>query len=74
MPPFRKIDLQSMDNPLIDSMNLRVRFQNPSGKGWNSTVLPFYSGQIVISGDNEEQLSMPYFGKGLSTEINTVPC
>ncbi|KXJ86988.1 peptidase S8/S53 domain-containing protein [Microdochium bolleyi] len=45
-----------------ESKTVSFKFLNPSDKGWNGTALPFYSGQVCVSGNNGEQLSMPYFG------------
>lgn len=44
----------------------RVNFDNPDKLGWNSTALPLFSGKVVVSGSNGEQLSVPYMGKSAS--------
>lgn len=41
----------------------RVNFPNPDTLGWNSSALPLYSGKVIVSGNNGEQLSVPYMGK-----------
>lgn len=40
-----------------------VSFPNPDGLGWNSSALPVYSGKVIVSGNNGEQVSVPYLGK-----------
>lgn len=40
-----------------------VSFPNPGGLGWNSSALPVYSGKVIVSGNNGEQVSVPYLGK-----------
>ncbi|KAE9575263.1 Subtilisin DY [Colletotrichum fructicola] len=49
-----------------------LNFKNPESNGWDSSVLPLYSGKILISGDNGDELSVPYAGVGadLKKEIN----
>jgi hypothetical protein len=44
----------------------RINFQNPDVLGWNSSALPLYSGKVFVTGDNGEQLSVPYMGKFVS--------
>ncbi|KAK1997658.1 subtilase [Colletotrichum falcatum] len=45
-----------------ESKTVSVNFQNPENLGWNAAGLPLYSGRIVVSGDNGEELSVPYAG------------
>ncbi|TLS27276.1 hypothetical protein PpBr36_04001 [Pyricularia pennisetigena] len=45
-----------------ESKTVTVTFANPEGKGWNDTLLPAYSGKVIVSGDNGDQLSLPYMG------------
>lgn len=40
-----------------------VSFPNPDSLGWNSSALPIYSGKVIVSGSNGEQVSIPYLGK-----------
>jgi hypothetical protein len=40
-----------------------VTFPNPDGLGWNASALPVYSGKVIVSGNNGEQVSIPYLGK-----------
>ncbi|KAI8195985.1 Subtilisin DY [Colletotrichum sp. SAR 10_65] len=49
-----------------------LNFKNPESNGWDSSILPLYSGKILISGDNGDELSVPYAGVGadLKKEIN----
>ncbi|KAF0317266.1 subtilisin-like protease [Colletotrichum asianum] len=37
-----------------------LNFKNPESHEWDSSVLPLYSGKILISGDNGDELSVPY--------------
>jgi hypothetical protein len=37
-------------------------------KGLNETQLPVFSGKILISGSNGEELSIPYFGGAFSVK------
>lgn len=39
-----------------------MNFVNPEGLGWNSSGLPLYSGKVIVSGNNGEQVSVPYLG------------
>lgn len=39
---------------------------NPENKGWNATVIPTYSGKVVVAGSNGEQLSVLYMGSSSS--------
>ncbi|TEA17727.1 Subtilisin DY [Colletotrichum sidae] len=45
-----------------ESKTVSVNFKNPDSLGWNAAVLPLYSGKIVVSGDNGDELSVPYAG------------
>ncbi|KAK6213860.1 subtilase [Colletotrichum tabaci] len=45
-----------------ESKTVSVNFKNPDTLGWNAAVLPLYSGRIIVSGDNGEELSVPYAG------------
>ncbi|KAJ0163283.1 Minor extracellular protease vpr [Colletotrichum tanaceti] len=47
-----------------ESRTIWYQFHNPQNLGWNTTSLPMYGGKIVIQGDNDEQLSVPYAGIG----------
>ncbi|KAI8309743.1 hypothetical protein K4K61_001386 [Colletotrichum sp. SAR11_59] len=40
-----------------------LNFKNPESHEWDSSVLPLYSGKILISGDNGDELSVPYAGQ-----------
>ncbi|KAI8170043.1 hypothetical protein K4K49_005461 [Colletotrichum sp. SAR 10_70] len=40
-----------------------LNFKNPESNGWDSSVLPLYSGKILISGDNGDEISVPYAGQ-----------
>ncbi|KAF4918749.1 Subtilisin DY [Colletotrichum viniferum] len=42
-----------------------LNFKNPESNGWDSSILPLYSGKILISGDNGDELSVPYAGQAL---------
>lgn len=55
-----------------ESKTVSVTFQNPDILGWNAAALPIYSGKIIVSGNNGEQLSVPYLGLGanLKREIS----
>ncbi|GJC88892.1 PII-type proteinase [Colletotrichum liriopes] len=45
-----------------ESKTVSINFKNPDTLGWNTAVLPLYSGRIIVSGDNGEELSVPYAG------------
>ncbi|KAK2031954.1 subtilase [Colletotrichum zoysiae] len=45
-----------------ESKTVSINFKNPETLGWNAAGLPLYSGRIVVSGDNGENLSVPYAG------------
>ncbi|OBR12831.1 Serin endopeptidase [Colletotrichum higginsianum IMI 349063] len=49
-----------------ESKTVSVNFPNPDSLGWNSSALPIYSGKVIVSGNNGEQLSVPYLGKLLN--------
>jgi subtilisin family serine protease len=51
-----------------------VGFQNPDTLGWNASALPLYSGKVILSGSNGEQLSVPYLGVGadLRNELGSI--
>ncbi|OLN87538.1 Minor extracellular protease vpr 7 [Colletotrichum chlorophyti] len=57
-----------------ESKTVSVNFPNPDNLGWNSSALPIYSGKVFISGNNGEQVSVPYFGLGanLKAEVNPI--
>jgi hypothetical protein len=50
----------------------RVNFRNPDTLGWNASALPLYGGKVYVTGNNGEQLSVPFSGVGadLRREIN----
>ncbi|KZL73062.1 subtilase [Colletotrichum tofieldiae] len=45
-----------------ESKTVSINFKNPDTLGWNTAVLPLYSGRVIVSGDNGEELSVPYAG------------
>ncbi|KLU86996.1 hypothetical protein MAPG_06002 [Magnaporthiopsis poae ATCC 64411] len=45
-----------------ESKNVTITFANPEQKGWNATVIPTYSGKVLVRGDNGDALSLPYLG------------
>ncbi|KAL8369731.1 hypothetical protein RB595_000185 [Gaeumannomyces hyphopodioides] len=45
-----------------ESKKVAVTFANPEAKGWNATVIPTYSGKVLVRGDNGDALSLPYLG------------
>ncbi|KAK1987048.1 subtilase [Colletotrichum cereale] len=45
-----------------ESKTVSINFNNPETLGWNAAGLPLYSGRVIISGDNGEELSVPYAG------------
>ncbi|KAI6308103.1 hypothetical protein MCOR34_007347 [Pyricularia oryzae] len=53
-----------------ESKTVTVTFANPENKGWNATLIPAYSGKVVVAGDNGDQLSLPYMGIGASLYEN----
>ncbi|KAF6802989.1 subtilisin-like protease [Colletotrichum sojae] len=44
-------------------IRVSVDFKNPNTLGWSAAALPLYSGKIIVSGDNGDELSVPYAGK-----------
>jgi subtilisin family serine protease len=56
------------------SKQVTVGFKNPDTLGWNAAALPLYSGKVVLTGSNGEQLSVPYLGLGgdLRNELGTI--
>lgn len=42
---------------------IAYRFTFKVPEGLNTSSLPVYSGKILISGDNGEELGVPYFGE-----------
>ncbi|KAG4433242.1 hypothetical protein IFR05_011265 [Cadophora sp. M221] len=56
-----------------ESKSVSVNFQNPDSKGWNAATLPIYSGKIIISGNNGEQLSVPYLGLAADLKKEMTP-
>ncbi|KAK6587094.1 hypothetical protein PZA11_000384 [Diplocarpon coronariae] len=55
------------------SKTVTVDFNNPDTLGWNASVLPVYSGKVIIRGDNGEQLSIPYLGLGANLNQEMAP-
>ncbi|EJT82434.1 hypothetical protein GGTG_02407 [Gaeumannomyces tritici R3-111a-1] len=49
-----------------ESKKVTVAFANPEAKGWNATVIPTYSGKLLVRGDNGDALSLPYLGVAAS--------
>jgi hypothetical protein len=47
---------------VLSNTRRSVTFSNPENKGWNATVLPAYSGKVIVAGNNGEQLSIAYMG------------
>lgn len=49
-----------------ESKKVTIAFANPqqqqAAKGWNATVIPTYSGKVLVRGDNGDALSLPYLG------------
>ncbi|KAI8631764.1 minor extracellular protease vpr [Xylariaceae sp. FL1651] len=45
-----------------ESKTVTVTFANPGDKGWNATLIPAYSGKVILGGDNGDQLSLLYMG------------
>lgn len=43
-------------------------------EGLNSSNIPVYSGKVLISGDNGEELGVPYFGKQCQVPSTGVKC
>ncbi|KAF6802111.1 serine endopeptidase, partial [Colletotrichum musicola] len=56
-----------------ESKTVSVNFPNPDTLGWNSSALPIYSGKVIVSGNNGEQLSVPYFGLGANLKAEVSP-
>lgn len=56
-----------------ESKTVSVNFQNPDPKGWNAATLPIYSGKVIISGSNGEQLSVPYLGLAADLKKEMTP-
>ncbi|KAF6836548.1 subtilase [Colletotrichum plurivorum] len=50
-----------------------VDFKNPNALGWNAAALPLYSGKIIVSGDNGDELSVPYAGVGADLRKEVSP-
>ncbi|OTB06028.1 hypothetical protein M426DRAFT_319392 [Hypoxylon sp. CI-4A] len=57
-----------------ESKTVSVDFANPESKGWNTTVLPLYSGKVILTSSIGEQLSFPYLGLGadLKKELDPI--
>ncbi|KAI5917669.1 subtilase [Camillea tinctor] len=51
-----------------ESKTVSVSFDNPSTLGWNASSVPLYTGKVIISASNGEQLSVPYAGVAASLE------
>ncbi|KAI0595755.1 subtilase [Biscogniauxia sp. FL1348] len=45
-----------------ESKTVTVSFDNPASLGWNASVIPLYTGKVIVSASNGEQLSVPYLG------------
>ncbi|PVH88760.1 subtilase [Cadophora sp. DSE1049] len=56
-----------------ESKTVSVNFQSPDSKGWNAATLPIYSGKVIISGSNGEQLSVPYLGLAADLKKEMTP-
>ncbi|KAI8158517.1 Minor extracellular protease vpr [Colletotrichum sp. SAR 10_70] len=56
-----------------ESKTVSVNFPNPDTLGWNSSALPLYSGKVIVSGNNGEQLSVPYMGLGANLKAEISP-
>ncbi|WQF80684.1 Putative peptidase S8/S53 domain, immunoglobulin-like, peptidase S8, subtilisin, His-active [Colletotrichum destructivum] len=56
-----------------ESKTVSVNFPNPDSLGWNSSALPIYSGKVIVSGNNGEQLSVPYLGLGANLKAEISP-
>lgn len=50
----------SLFNDLTDKYR-RITFTAPTGL--DATKLPVYSGKVLVSGSNGEELGIPYFGE-----------
>ncbi|KAH7349710.1 serine endopeptidase [Plectosphaerella cucumerina] len=55
------------------SKTVSVGFGNPDTLGWNAPSLPVYGGKITVSGSNDEQLSVPFFGVAADLRRTVVP-
>jgi hypothetical protein len=55
------------------SKTVSVGFGNPDTLGWNASSLPVYGGKITVSGSNDEQLSVPFFGVGADLKRTVGP-
>ena len=54
-----------------ESKKVTVTFANPEHKDWvNATLIPAYSGKVLLRGDNGDQLSLPYMGVACSLYEN----
>ncbi|GKT40239.1 uncharacterized protein ColSpa_00420 [Colletotrichum spaethianum] len=56
-----------------EGKTVSVSFKNPDTLGWNAAVLPLYSGRIIVSGDNDEELSVPYAGAAADLRKELTP-
>lgn len=54
-----------------ESKQVTITFANPENKEWvNATLIPAYSGKVLLRGDNGDQLSLPYMGVACSLYEN----
>ncbi|KAF9876593.1 hypothetical protein CkaCkLH20_06001 [Colletotrichum karsti] len=56
-----------------ETKTLSIEFTNPESLGWNADVLPLYSGKIIVSGDNGDELSVPYAGVAANLQAQLQP-
>ncbi|KAJ4417379.1 hypothetical protein N0V85_001888 [Neurospora sp. IMI 360204] len=48
------------------SKTVHIKFQPPSPSSYNATKLPIYSGKVLINSNENEDLSIPYYGAAFS--------
>ncbi|KAK3345545.1 peptidase S8/S53 domain-containing protein [Neurospora tetraspora] len=48
------------------SKTVHIKFQPPSPTSYNATKLPIYSGKVLINSNENEDLSIPYYGAAFS--------
>ncbi|KAH6688447.1 subtilase [Plectosphaerella plurivora] len=67
----------SLPQPLTlepgQSRMVTASFSNPDTLGWNASTLPMYGGKVILTGDNGEQLSIPFFGVGADVRREVSP-
>ncbi|WDK19144.1 subtilase [Colletotrichum graminicola] len=56
-----------------ETKTVSIDFNNPETLGWKAAGLPLYSGRIIISGDNGENLSVPYAGVAADLKKELTP-